>query len=106
MIPYLGKGYEHTGNFLEIKGIPGYNQMDGLIVPMEDYTFLERCELFYASYNCRISVRLSCFQKYIVFYVYHKSIHLAVIRSSPIFPVISTLFPNTEPYVIQLKNVG
>ncbi len=30
---------------------------------------------------------LSSFRKYIVFYAYHKSIHLAVIRSFPIFPV-------------------
>ncbi len=32
-------------------------------------------------------MRLSFFQKYIVFYAYYKSIHLAVIRSPPIFPV-------------------
>ncbi len=30
---------------------------------------------------------ISSFQKRIVFYAYHKSIHLAVIKSSPIFPV-------------------
>ena len=32
-------------------------------------------------------IRLSSFQKYIVFYAYHKSIHLAVSWSCPIFPV-------------------
>ena len=43
-------------------------------------------------------MRLSSFQKYIVFYAYYNSIHMGAIRSSPIFPVLSTLFPNTESY--------
>ncbi len=44
--------------------------------------------------------RLSAFQKYIVFYTYHKSIHLAVIRNSPIFPK----FPSTLVPFSQIKN--
>ena len=34
-------------------------------------------------------IRLSSFQKYIVFFTYHQSIHLAVIRNSSFFPVHS-----------------
>ncbi len=36
------KGTNVLGNLGENRGIPDYSQMDELIVPMENYTFLER----------------------------------------------------------------
>ncbi len=38
----LGKGYLFTGEIGENRGIPDCSQMNGLIVPTENYTFLER----------------------------------------------------------------
>ncbi len=73
VITYLGKGYERTGKSGEIGEMDG--QMDGIILSMyKNCTFLEK-------------KRPSSFQKYIVFYAYHKAIQRAVIRICYILPV-------------------
>ena len=84
IISVLGK---RVLTYWEITGYMDYSQMSGPVVPMENYTFLERG-------------RLSSFQKYIVLYAYYSAIHLAVIKLCPIF----VKFPSTLVPFSQIRN--